>query len=428
VTRRGPRAWRGAARWWALLGAATLLPRVAAGGGLLPPWVAEGEVPPPAWARSVVARANDRGQPGNMVLFIGPSRASGRRGVTVDGASLPFLGQKRGSGCYGSWWLVGPLAWTCSDDAVLGAADPSAPERMVGADGLFASYSFVRSETASAYSSIESAQAGEASEELSNGWSVAIVQELTSEGAPWARTTKGLYIARADLTPARPSRFRGEVLADGHLDFAWVVADRAPVWPTPAAKGKTKETRARFQRLAVREESGAMLRVDDGAWVAARDVARPRLSAPPPEVTRAGDRWIDVDLAAQVLVAYVGTRPVFATLVSTGRGEGDTVTRTGVHRIWVKLISSDMSNIERDDGTTHYSMQDVPYVQFFDEGIALHGTYWHDDFGHTHSHGCVNLAPLDARWLFDFTGPRLPIGWTAAYPTSADEGTVIQVR
>jgi len=87
-----------------------------------------------------------------------------------------------------------------------------------------------------------------------------------------------------------------------------------------------------------------------------------------------------------------------------------------------------MSNIERDDGTSHYSMQDVPYVQFFDEGIGLHGTYWHNDFGRTHSHGCVNLAPLDARRLFEFTGPRVPLGWTGAYPASADEGTVIQVR
>jgi hypothetical protein len=46
------------------------------------------------------------------------------------------------------------------------------------------------------------------------------------------------------------------------------------------------------------------------------------------------------------------------------------------------------------------------------------------------SHGCVNLAPLDARWLFDFTGPRLPAGWVAAYPVTQgiDPGTVVRVR
>jgi lipoprotein-anchoring transpeptidase ErfK/SrfK len=94
----------------------------------------------------------------------------------------------------------------------------------------------------------------------------------------------------------------------------------------------------------------------------------------------------------------------------------------------VKMRSSDMDNVERDDLDAHYSMEDVPYVQFFDKGVALHGTYWHHDFGHVKSHGCVNLAPLDARWLFDFAGPRLPEGWIAAYPTPYDPGTVVRVR
>ncbi|MGH7297925.1 MAG: L,D-transpeptidase, partial [Polyangiaceae bacterium] len=121
---------------------------------------------------------------------------------------------------------------------------------------------------------------------------------------------------------------------------------------------------------------------------------------------------------------------VYTTLVSTGRGPAgsDSATPTGVHRIWVKLLASDMDNVERDDLDAHYSLEDVPYVQFFDKAVALHGTYWHRDFGHVKSHGCVNLAPLDARWLFDFTGPRLPAGWSAAYPEATDPGTAVRVR
>jgi lipoprotein-anchoring transpeptidase ErfK/SrfK len=99
-----------------------------------------------------------------------------------------------------------------------------------------------------------------------------------------------------------------------------------------------------------------------------------------------------------------------------------------VHRIWVKLFTSDMGNAERDDLDAHYSLEDVPYVQFFDHAVGLHGTYWHHDFGHVKSHGCVNLAPLDARFLFEFTGPRLPTGWAAVYPTAVDPGTVVRVR
>jgi len=164
----------------------------------------------------------------------------------------------------------------------------------------------------------------------------------------------------------------------------------------------------------------------------ARDLARAHEAAPPPEVTRAsaGERWIDVELATQTLVAYEGARPVYATLVSTGRGAPGTdgATPTGVHRIWVKILASDMDDTERDDVDAHYSLEDVPYVQFFDHAVALHGTYWHRDFGRVKSHGCVNLAPLDARWLFDFTGPRVPAAWAAAYPTPFDPGTVVRVR
>ncbi len=172
------------------------------------------------------------------------------------------------------------------------------------------------------------------------------------------------------------------------------------------------------------------MQVGDDEWMALRDLARPVASPPPDEVVRRGERWIDVDLATQTLVAYEGTRPVFATLVSTGRGPKgtDAATPPGVHRVWVKILASDMAGGERDDAEQHYSLQEVPYVQFFDGAVALHGTYWHRDFGHVHSHGCVNMAPLDARWLFDFTEPHLPRGWAASYPTIADEGTVVRVR
>jgi lipoprotein-anchoring transpeptidase ErfK/SrfK len=173
-----------------------------------------------------------------------------------------------------------------------------------------------------------------------------------------------------------------------------------------------------------------MVRVDDGAWMSTRDLARPTRSPVPAEVTAPGERWIDVDSSAETLVAYQGDRPVYATLVSTGRGPAgsDDATPPGVHRIWVKLFTSDMANVQHDDVEPHYSLEDVPYVQFFDNAVGLHGTYWHGDFGRPRSHGCVNLSPLDAHWLFDFTGPHLPTGWSAVYPTSVDPGTVVRVR
>jgi lipoprotein-anchoring transpeptidase ErfK/SrfK len=176
-----------------------------------------------------------------------------------------------------------------------------------------------------------------------------------------------------------------------------------------------------------------MVRVSDddapGRWMNARDLARPSSSAPPPEMA-ADERWIDVELSTQTLVAYEGARPVYATLVSTGVGPrgSDTATPPGVHRIWAKLLTTNMDNLERDDVEKRYSIEEVPWVMFFDKGVALHGAFWHREFGRVHSHGCVNLAPIDARWLFEFSSPHLPGGWSAVLPTRLERGTLVRIR
>jgi hypothetical protein len=391
------------------------------------PWFGEGQLPPPSWARSVAPKPGERGRAGDMVLFAGPSRDSARRGVTMPGAILSFFGSRRGSGCSGTFWLVGPLAWTCSDDATLSPAEPSAVDALGPTDAFPAQYFFVGRAGASAYASLESAADGAPDRELEGGWAVAVVEQRDYDGARWARTSKGLWIALADLVAARPSEFRGEAIEDGKMNMAWVLADRANVFSTPSPRGKLQGTLVRFQLVHVREESGPMVSIDEGGFMIAKDLSRPTASAPPAEVTRPGERWIDVAPETQTLVAYEGARPVFATLVSTGR-PNETPTPKGVHRIWAKLLASNMGNLTTGEPDAHYSLEDVPYVQFFDNGVALHGTYWHKDFGHARSHGCVNLSPPDARSLFAFTAPRLPRGWVATYPTPLDEGTWVRVR
>jgi len=399
--------------------------------GLDPPWSPEGMVPLPTWARSVAPKVAEGGDANDMVLFTEANRGSPRRGVTARRSSLPLYGQQRGPGCTGPWWLVGPVAWACSDSAVLSASDPTT-------DDAFANpslpYFFVTHSDASAYASREALESGAPDRQLEVGWGVAVVDQATVGGERWARTSKGLWIASADLAAARVSPFRGEPL-DGRLqDIAWVVADGASAWPTSAGPPKGKrvahpDIRPRLQVVHALEEVGAMVRIEDSAWVRRIDLARPTMVTPPDDVVGAHERWIDVDRASQTLVAYEGPNPVFATLVSTGRGPDDsTLTPAGVHRIWIKLLTSDMGHAERDDSDANYSLEDVPYVQFFDHAIALHGTYWHSDFGRARSHGCINLSLADAHWLFAFTNPRLPAAWTAAGPTSSDLGTVIRVR
>ena len=121
--------------------------------------------------------------------------------------------------------------------------------------------------------------------------------------------------------------------------------------------------------------------------------------APPAATSGAGARRIDVNLSTQRLTAYEGNRAVFSTAVSTGTRAHPTV--VGRFRIWTKLRYDDMTGGSRARGDYYY-LKNVPHVMYFYRGHALHGTYWHSNFGRPMSHGCVNLSRADAAWLFNW--------------------------
>ncbi len=113
-------------------------------------------------------------------------------------------------------------------------------------------------------------------------------------------------------------------------------------------------------------------------------------------------KWIEVDLSDQVLRAWEYDRLVFATLVSTGLPQYPTP--TGTYRIYTKLRYERMRG--GTPGIDYYDLPNVPHTMYFYLGYAIHGAYWHNNFGRPMSHGCVNL-PLDAAaWLYDWT----PVG------------------
>jgi len=118
-----------------------------------------------------------------------------------------------------------------------------------------------------------------------------------------------------------------------------------------------------------------------------------------PDGIAPNDRWIDVNLSEQKLVAYEGYVPVFDSLVSTGTAHHPTV--TGQFRIWLRFQAQDMNGYRL--GYDYY-LKDVPYVQYFYEDYALHGTFWHSNFGTRMSHGCVNLPTPAAEWLYNWAG------------------------
>jgi hypothetical protein len=166
----------------------------------------------------------------------------------------------------------------------------------------------------------------------------------------------------------------------------------------------------------------------DGMLVRKEHMSVPDLQALPKGLDP-WERWIDVSLAKQMLVAYEGVRPVYVTMVSTGRKgskEEPYDTPTGRWRIYSKHISTTMDGNSASDG--NYSIQDVPWTMFFFGSYALHGAFWHRGFGAVRSHGCVNLGPSDARWLFQWTTPFLPEGWHGVNATDESLGSTVIVR
>jgi lipoprotein-anchoring transpeptidase ErfK/SrfK len=227
-------------------------------------------------------------------------------------------------------------------------------------------------------------------------------------------------------------------------------------------------------------------------WLRARDLSVVDVPAAYPEVAAKGEKWIDISITQQTLVLYEGKRAVYATMVSTGRdGLGDPKTTLstirGEFRLQSKHIAAAMDSeenssvsggsrsrptgttanaeataerlkqavsrgerLDEDDkrrlanvekgrdpeygitvrrGAAGFELRDVPWIQYFAAGYALHGAYWHDVFGVPRSHGCVNLSPIDARVVFRWTDPPVPDGWHGInIGSDMGQGTTVVVR
>jgi lipoprotein-anchoring transpeptidase ErfK/SrfK len=101
------------------------------------------------------------------------------------------------------------------------------------------------------------------------------------------------------------------------------------------------------------------------------------------------------------MVAYEGQTPVYSSKISSGTDKYPTV--LGTYRVYAKYKSTKM---EGGTGADYYYIPNVPYTLYFYSGYALHGAFWHNNFGQPMSHGCVNLPVDVAQWMFDWA----PIG------------------
>ncbi|TFG72282.1 MAG: murein L,D-transpeptidase [Anaerolineales bacterium] len=261
---------------------------------------------------------------------------------------------------------------------------------------------------------------------------VSVMGSVEYNGERWYEINTDEYILADHVVFTNPSRFQGVILqTQPAYPFAWinrsVYASNAP--------GGAEQSDALYQRyklvnIFAQEMRGSNLwyMVGPDVWIEQSYVSRVDVDPRPADVGP-GEKWISINTYEQTLAGYEGDRMVYATLVSSGTGNN--WTPDGLTRIWGKLPTTPMINRDvSNDNPAWYYLEDVEYTQYFNEAIALHAAYWHDSFSFTRSHGCINLATLDAKWLFEWTTPYTPPDAKIVYSggAGADFGTWVWVH
>ena len=272
---------------------------------------------------------------------------------------------------------------------------------------------------------------------LMRGFYVSLDRDFRRNGRRYWRTQANGFVPYGAVMKRSGSEFAGVALSEEiTLPYAWTLSSRAAVY--------TRQNNGRFRRARgsveyhhgfpvleeVEDGRNTYLRGPDDQWYRDRDVRVARLDEPASEIGLE-DKWMDVNLERQTLVLYQGRTPVYATLVSSGLPDRpnldrDFETLSGLFHVKSKHLTDTMDGDTAVDGP--YSVDDVPYVIYFELAYALHSAFWHNRFGRPKSHGCVNLAPLDARHVFGWADPPLPDGWHSVYPTEESPGTWVYVH
>ena len=269
-------------------------------------------------------------------------------------------------------------------------------------------YARVTQLSAPVFASIEAAvQGGPVLQRIEAGFDfITYIDAAEVNGQRYYMIDQGIWMRGEDLSRlGATGSFQGLVFSwTPQFQFGWVrnevEAKRTPgYWPADF----TGRVFYRYDVVQIYDvkRAGEMdwYLVGPDLWVEGRQVGRVIANPNPPDGVENG-RWIEVNLAEQTVAVYEENRLVFATLAATGQ-EG-AWTRPGLFQIYKKFEAQTMQGAFTADRSDYYYLEDVPWILYFDQARALHGTYWHNRFGWPQSRGCVNLSPGDANWLFQW--------------------------
>jgi hypothetical protein len=327
----------------------------------------------------------------------------------ADGICVPGLQVAQPAGCP----AVGPGAYAAEfAGARMPDAAPELPLEPLVRHNPVVDLTYARVATADApvFASPAEALAGAPGRNLGRGFIfVNLVQAVEVDGHLFYRIRSGEYIRAQDVREVKPTTFQGLKFSEApRYPVAWMVttvrpSSRPGVPPPQQGPHLHRYTVVQiYATLRVGEWDWFM--VGPNRWVEQRSVARVNINPPPEGVS---GRWVQVDLYEQTLAAYEDDRLVYATLVSSGLNEWPT--REGLFEVYARLVTGRMRGAYRADRSDYYFLEAVPWIMYFDRDIGLHGQYWHDGLGFRRSHGCVNLSPLDARWLFNWVSVGTPV-------------------
>ena len=356
-------------------------------------------------------------------------------GIVRRGTVLKVGNKVVGPGCKnGTWYEAVPFGYVCTALGFHVSDKPTAntygvPPAKVD-DHLPYQYSRVITKRAPRYYRIptvqEEKQARRAMEKkgrspevvsslMEGDYFLALARKETrnADGAAFYRTVRGRYVRDTDVELRDPKPIRGEELGRGgwRLPLAFVYGEDRELLAVSRNQLRVTGTAEKHSRFVVEEEmihEGVNYVVGAPGAVRRDEVRVARLTKRPSGVP-SNAKWVHVDLSEQTLVAYEGEKAVYATVISSGK-EGYEPP-TGLFQVQQKYISTTMNAKDPIDG--FYEVEEVPWTLYYHGGYALHGAYWHEDFGKVRSHGCTNIPPVDARWIYYWSDPEVPPAWHA---------------
>ena len=386
-----------------------------------------------------------------LVVHVQPHRRRGRRGRIEGRQPFAIYALRAGPDCEGEGWAeVDQGGFVCLEHAVASEGPATIQPRLLAGQDVPFIYARPKlldrrseaiAEVPRYRDRLAHARGKPPIDTLGPDRQYTFVETKLRKGGMILIDADDRAVPARDMKIARPSRFSGRDLASAPipagLHAAWAVSHPAVL--RDGARDDAKPVHYIRYHSALHVDP-APIEVGDGVdavtWYAVPDGGGPGVVAyvtaadvnhwiPGPALdVRADEFWLDVELGQQTLAVMQGDAAIFVTLVSSGAG--GFATPTGLFRIYEKLAVSTMKSSPSSEDP--YFVEGVPWIQYFHRRYAFHASYWHDDFGKRRSHGCVNLAPKDAAYVFGLTHPVVPPGWNALYEHAGAAGTLVRVR